>query len=92
MIDLNKIKEVVENTYKTTIERTRIKDSTLVVDARKTYSLLSKKLTKCSLREIGEPIDRDHCIIIYYCKKAEHHLICDPIFRRVYNECKSQLE
>jgi len=89
---LHNIRKIVETNYNIkTIGRITIKDSKKIVDARKTYSILSKELTNCSLRVIGQEIERKHSIIIYYCRKASDHIDTDASFRKIYNICKQEL-
>ena len=71
----------------------REKDNTVIVDAKKIYSLLARNLTKYSFREIGEEININNAtLIIYYVKKAKGHLKYEKLFKKNYNECINVLK
>jgi len=93
MNNLDQIKKVVEKQFNIpTIRTNREKDSTVVVDAKKTYSLISRNITSYSFREIAEKIGLDnHSLIVYFTKKARNHYECENIFKQNYDECITKL-
>ena len=93
MNNLLQIQNTVENYFNlSTIQTEREKDNTVVVDAKKIYSLLARNLTKYSFREIGENIGIDnHSLIIHYTKKAKGHCKYEKGFKKIYDSCKNKL-
>ena len=94
MNNLPQIQKAVENYFNLpTIQTEREKDNTVVVDAKKIYSLLARNLTNYSFRIIGENIGIDnHTLILYYIKKARGHCEYEKDFQQIYDNCLINLE
>lgn len=62
-----------------------------LVDAKKIFSLLSRKKTKSGFREIGEVLGLNHATVMHHCRTAENLLDYDPVFSKKYFRCLNDL-
>jgi chromosomal replication initiation ATPase DnaA len=58
-----------------------------VVDAKRIYGHLARKLTVFSDEQIGELIGKDRCTIIHYRRTSEGLLESDKEYHNAYNQC-----
>lgn len=86
MDELIKIKVIVERVANVDSISTKSRDNALV-DARRIYCYLARKLTTYSYREIGEVINKSYSNVIYLINKTEELIQFDKDFEQLFNRC-----
>lgn len=83
---LSEIMEIVCSTLEIDIQDFKSKSrKSNIVDGRRMYSYLSKKLTNNSLKSLGEAINRNHSSIIHLVKTCENYMETDKVFQDKLN-------
>ena len=86
--ELKQILNIVETHFNTTLWGIKGKRSNMYIsEAKAVYSALARELTICSLREIGELINRDHASILHHIKKCAELQDIYPRFKDNFKAC-----